>query len=247
MIDILKTVTPSAEQWEIAVEGMRNSFDSWEKSDSVLCKDEYCSECELAENCGQYGNGDFSLGENDAELMLKLAASGSSHSKFRRMLPVWVTINAPLYWWKEMDTYKVGTVCNSCSTMHKIAEKKFTLGDFSHEHLFDFGDIGWGDISPKSALMCTIGALNQQRERYLKSKDKEVWWQLIQLLPSSYNQRRTVMLNYEVLAKIFTERKDHKLDEWRIFCDWIKTLPYSETITGGEYVKSTDDDSNSGG
>ncbi len=148
------------------------------------------------------------------------------------MLPVYVTINAPLYWWKEMDTYKVGTVCNSCSTMHKITSRKFMVDDFSHEHLFDFGDIGWGDISPKSALFNTISALNQQRERYLKSKSKDAWWQLIQLLPSSYNQRRTLMLNYEVLAKIFVERRSHKLDEWQTFCEWIKTLPYAEIIMG---------------
>lgn len=215
MLDILKTVAPSAEQWEIVIEGMRNSFDSWDKSDS------------------EFGES-LTLGDNDISLMRKLAASGTSHSKFRRMLPVWVTINAPLYWWKEFDTYKVGTVCNSCSTMHRIAARKFSVEDFSHEHLFGCNDVNWGESVPSLTLANIVIALNQQRERYLESKDKDAWWQLIQLLPSSYNQRRTVMLNYEVLANIYIQRRDHKLDEWRIFCDWIRTLPYSEIIIGKE-------------
>lgn len=227
MIDILKTVTPSGKQWEIAIEGMRNSFDSWDKSDSYFCDNDI--------TC-------FEIGQNDLELMMKLASSGSSHSKFRRMLPVWVTINAPLYWWKEFDTYKVGTVCNSCSTMHRITAKAFTVEDFSHEHLFGCDDVNWGDSVPSLTLSSIVIALNQQRERYLKTKDKDAWWQLIQLLPSSYNQRRTVMLNYEVLAKIFVERRNHKLDEWRDFCEWIRSLPYSEIITGGENGEDTSDD-----
>lgn len=240
MLDILETVTPSAQQWEIAIEGMRNSFDSWDKSDSGFCIASDCPRCEFTEVCPcLLKELDFTLGHNDLELMLKLAKSGSSHSKFRRMLPVWVTINAPLYWWKEFDTYKVGTVCNSCSTMHRIAARKFTVDDFSHEHLSDFGEVEWGDRVPCSVLRTIIEALNQQRERYLKTKDKNAWWQLIQLLPSSYNQRRTVMLNYEVLANIYIQRKKHKLDEWRIFCDWIRALPYSEIIIGRENETNT--------
>ena len=224
MIDILKTVIPSAEQWEIAIEGMRNSFDSWDKSDSTFWEvpEFYCYLCSPC----------FCLGENDLELMKKLAASGSSHSKYRRMLPVYVTVNAPLYWLKEMDTYKVGTASNSCSTMHRIVAKKFTVDDFSHEHLFDFADISWGEFSPISLLSGTVMALNQRRERYLQTKSKDDWWQIIQLLPSSYNQKRTIMLNYEVLAKIYDERHNHKLDEWLVFCEWICKLPYSELITG---------------
>lgn len=236
MLEIQKTVTPSAEQWEITIEGMRNSFDSWDKSDSSFCRPEYCNICNINRLCDKTADDfdSFDIGKNDLELMLKLSKSGSSHSKFRRMLPVWVTINAPLYWWKEFDTYKVGTVCNSCSTMHKIAAQKFTVDDFSHEHLFGCEDVAWGDGVPALALSNIVTALNQQREIYLKTKDKDNWWQLIQLLPSSYNQRRTVMLNYEVLANIYIQRKNHKLDEWRIFCDWIRTLPYSEIIIGRE-------------
>lgn len=240
MLDILKTVTPSAQQWKIAIEGMRNSFDSWDKSDSFFCAVGDCESCEFVVDCLRNGRRkglDFTLGHDDLELMLKLVKSGSSHSKFRRMLPVWVTINAPLYWWKEFDTYKVGTVCNSCSTMHKIAAQEFTVDDFSHEHLFGVEDVkqsgDWGKVVPICALEAVIVALNSQRERYLKTNDKDCWWQLIQLLPSSYNQRRTIMLNYEVLAKIFAERHDHKLDEWKTFCEWIETLPYCELIVDG--------------
>lgn len=163
------------------------------------------------------------IGSNDHDLMMRLAANGSVHAKYRRMITVYVDITAPLYWWKEFDTYKVGTVANSCSTMHKIAEKEFELDNFSHEHLR--GRFG-------SSLKNTVIALNQARETYLETKDKEVWWQMIQLLPSSYNQRRTVMLNYEVLSNIYQYRQDHKLDEWVEFCGWIETLPYSEIIIG---------------
>ena len=171
--------------------------------------------------------------------MKRLRNAGTDHRKFMRMISVYIDITAPLYWWKELDTYKVGTVTNSCSTMHKIAAKEFTLEDFSHEHMLDVeneaiefnnapGDY-WNSIA---ILDITIRALNMYRQRYLETKDKKYWWQMIQLLPSSYNQRRTVMLNYEVLANMYKSRKDHKLDEWRDFCKWIKTLPYSELITG---------------
>lgn len=223
MLDILKTVTPSAEQWDIAIDGMRNSFNSWDKSDSLLFSG--------SKNFGW----DIEIGENDMQLMQKLAESGSSHSKFRRMLPVWVTVNAPLYWWKEFDTYKVGTVCNSCSTMHSICNRAFTPEDFSHENLLTSDNVKqWGERVPASTLDIIIAALNGYRLLYLETKDKKYWEQIIQLLPSSYNQRRTVMLNYEVLSKIFAERKCHKLTEWHDFCGWIETLPYSELMTCGQ-------------
>ena len=202
--------------WEAAIRGMRNPMNSWERSDSL------------------FDNISVNIGKNDLELMTRLANAGSAHAKYRRMITVTVDILAPLYWWKEFDTYKVGTVANSCSTMHKIADKEFTLDDFSHEHLFDDDDtrVGWGDIIPNFHLMLTVRALNQYREKYIETKDKAFWWQMIQLLPSSYNQKRTVMLNYEVLANIYRQRKDHKLDEWHDFCKWIEELPYSEIITG---------------
>lgn len=202
--------------WEAAIRGMRNPMNSWERSDS------------------HFDNISVNIGKNDLELMTRLANAGSVHAKYRRMITVTVDILAPLYWWKEFDTYKVGTVANSCSTMHKIADKEFTLDDFSHEHLFDDDDtrVGWGDIIPNFHLMLTVRALNQYREKYIETKDKAFWWQMIQLLPSSYNQKRTVMLSYEVLANIYRYRKDHKLDEWRDFCQWIEKLPYSKIITG---------------
>lgn len=186
--------------FKTAIRGMRNSWNSWDKSDS-------------------YPGG---IGPDDYKLMKELAKSGSSHAKYRRMIVVYADVTAPLYWWKEMDTYKVGTVCNSCSTMHTISSKEFTLDDFSHEHL---------DESGINALRYLVACLNYYRRFYLESKEKDYWWQMIQLLPSSYNQRRTLMLNYEVLAKIYKERKNHKLDEWVDFCEWIEGLPYSELIT----------------
>ena len=223
MIDILKTVTPSAEQWEIVVKGARNSFNSWDKSDSLLAFDEGIMDEA------------FILGKNDMELLKRLAKGRGSDSKFRRMLPVWMTINAPLYWWKEFDTYKVGTVLNSCSTMHKIAAKKFETDDFSTEHLKGYEGIEWGETAPNMGMELVIKLLNECRERYLKTKSKVDWWQMIQLLPSSYNQRRTVMLNYEVLAKIFAERHNHRLDEWVAFCDFVKrTIPYAKELIIGE-------------
>ena len=233
--------------WEAAIRGMRNPMNSWEKSKSAYCRDFKCSidECPFDDKCNDQCSGgvtssDFIIHKDDHDLMMRLAMGGSVHAKYRRMIVVYADITAPLYWWKEFDTYKVGTVSNSCSTMHKIHEKKFTLEDFSTEHLDDcllgtFIPIANNDhitVSPKEVLeRFTISSLNHARTEFLETKDKRYWWQMIQLLPSSYNQRRTVMLNYEVLAGIYTLRKDHKLDEWREFCQWIEQLPYSEIIT----------------
>lgn len=210
--------------WEHAIRGMRNPKNSWEKSDSGW-------EPQFDTEQGPVA-GEFVIGPKDLDLMTRLRNAGTDHRKFMRMIVVYVDITAPLYWWKEFDTYKIGTVANSCSTMHKITDKKFTMADFSCEHLFDFCPDC--DTDSATVLRYTIGWLNYCREKYLETKDKEYWWQLIQLLPSSYNQKRTVMLNYEVLANIYKSRRNHKLDEWHTFCDWIKTLPYSELITGKE-------------
>ena len=221
--------------WEHAIRGMRNPMNSWENSDSHSCGT--CGDCD---NCIDYENCPYGydylktiVGPNDLDLMKRLCNAGTDHRKFMRMITVYLDITAPLYWWKEFDTYKVGTVANSCSTMHKIAAKEFTLNDFSHEHLFhNINDTEmWFDIDFLKVLDNTIFYLNKARELYLDTKDKNYWWQIIQLLPSSYNQRRTVMLNYEVLANLYPMRKNHKLDEWRDFCKWIETLPYSELIT----------------
>ena len=213
--------------WESAIRGMRNPMNSWDKSDSEfnvscrVCKSEhYRNKCD---NC-LYSDGNILLGNNDLDLMKRLAKAGTDHRKFMRMIVVYVDVTAPLYWWKEFDTYKVGTVRNSCSTMHKITEKEFTLDDFSHEHLLESGF--------NNCLLYVIQCLNAWREKYLETKDKCFWWQMIQILPSSYNQKATLMLNYEVLANMYHSRKNHKLDEWREFCKWIETLPYSELITG---------------
>ncbi len=195
--------------WEAAIRGMRNPMNSWEKSDSDQSY----------------------VGPNDHDLMMRLAKAGSVDAKYRRMIVVTVDITAPLYWWKEFDTYKVGTVANSCSTMHKIAAKKFTPDDFSREHLAELPIKSGGLVNNVVIFDVIVAALNNAREMYLETKDKAYWWQMIQLLPSSYNQRRTVQLNYEVLAGIYPKRKDHKLDEWHGFCAWIKSLPYSELIT----------------
>lgn len=219
-----------------AIRGMRNPMNSWAKSDSgYVCGDKKCSdipECDLCCDVPHY-----EIGKNDLDLMTHLRNAGTDHRKFMRMITVYLDITAPLYWWKEFDTYKVGTVANSCSTMHKIAAKEFVLDDFSHEHLIDSFDDNWdiaaGDecrSTPLDILYTVIDALNVYREKYLETKDKKYWWQMIQLLPSSYNQRRTVMLNYEVLANIYKSRRNHKLDEWHTFCDWIEGLPYSELI-----------------
>ena len=230
MIKIENVVLPSAEQWEAVIRGMRNPMNSWDKMDSEITFNDNPAVLEDA-----YPQ--FFMGDADHELAQKLADSGSVHAKYRRMIPVYLDITAPLYFWKEFDTYKVGTVANSCSTMHKIAAKEFTLEDFSCEHLFhNINDTEmWFDIDFLKVLDNTIFYLNKARELYLKTHDKKYWWQMIQLLPSSYNQKRTVMLNYEVLANIYPMRKNHKLDEWRDFCKWIETLPYSELITGEGY------------
>ena len=244
--------------WEAAIRGMRNPMNSWEKSDSgygCYCfndKAYYCKSCSIVgptrDECDDLC--EYILGPNDYELASKLTKAGTDHRKFMRMITVYLDITAPLYWWKEFDTYRVGVEKNSCSTMHKIAEKEFTLEDFSCEHLNDEPyhrewiesamvdeDITsphkvWA--TPFDILRYTIEMLNAYRLQYLETKNKNDWWQMIQLLPSSYNQKRTVMLNYEVLANIYKSRKNHKLDEWVDFCKWIETLPYSELITGQE-------------
>ena len=214
--------------FEAAIRGMRNPMNSWEKSDTVFFEDgEYHDICGSAGPAYMYEEGTkVGLGSNDHDLMTRLAKAGPVHGKFRRMITVYLDVTAPLYWWKEFDTYKIGTVANSCSTMHKIHAKEFTLEDFSYEHLYKSEEL--------ELLEHIVAMLNDDRKLYLESKKKSDWWQMIQLLPSSYNQKRTVMLNYEVLANIYRHRKDHKLDEWREFCEWIESLPYSEMITGKE-------------
>ena len=202
MLTINTLVLPSPEQWEIIIDGMRNPMNSWEKSDS---------------RCYGY---DFDIGDADLNLMRRLSSAGTDHAKFRRMIPVFITITAPLYWWKEFDTYKVGTTANSCSTMHKIHTKEFTLDDFSID---DYTEIYLANV---------VADCETLRRKYLETNDKRYWRGLIQLLPSSYNQRRTVALNYEVLTNIYRSRRNHKLTEWHTLCDAIKNLPYSEIITG---------------
>lgn len=278
---------------EHAIRGMRNPMNSWEKSDSEFCHgaSKTCKTCPDRPcndytpcGCARESIGKtYVVGPNDLALMKQLVKAGADHRKFMRMITVYVDITAPLYWWKEFDTYKVGTVANSCSTMHKIAEKEFSLEDFSHEHLmddtptegmvkelendikglddyseaqaikdgyfcyddetgylayavpYDESTINTFFYSPKKVLKTFIvPVLNANREAYLATKDKKYWWQMIQLLPSSFNQKRTIMMNYEVLANIYKSRKNHKLDEWRELCKWIESLPYSELITGGE-------------
>lgn len=232
--------------WEHAIRGMRNPMNSWDKSDSNYTIVDV-NEIEDSPYIYIDPDEDVSLviGPNDQKLMKRLRNAGTDHRKFMRMIVVYLDITAPLYWWKEFDTYKVGTVANSCSTMHKIHAKEFTLDDFSCEHLMsdDYQEspdtplTGWDDashmIAPKEGIEIIIELLNASRDLYLQTKDKQYWWQMIQLLPSSYNQKRTVELNYEVLANMYT-RKKHKLDEWHVFCDWIEGLPYSELITGKE-------------
>ena len=249
MIKIENTVLPSASQWKAIIFGARNPLNSWNKSDSLFTED-------ISFDPSDYELG-FKLGEADYSLMKRLAKAGTDHRKFMRMITVYSDVTAPLYWWKEYDTYKISTVANSCSTMHKIHDKEFTIDDFSCEHL-----MGWSDyeddvkeLKPdrecnfRFYMLDTISALNNARDLYFLAKTKPMkdeskraalvkkfWWQMIQLLPSSYNQKRTIMVNYEVLANIYKSRKNHKLDEWHIFCDWIENLPYSELITGN-YVE----------
>lgn len=199
--------------WQAAIRGMRNPMNSWDKSDSGF-------KSVIEPPCGDIALR-YVVGENDYRLMKQLVQAGSDHSKFMRMINVTVDVTAPLYWWKEADTYKVGTVRNSCSTMHKISAKEFELDDFSHDHLFD----------NNNTLDYIVCALNAYRRNYLETNDKNWWWQIIQILPSSYNQRATLQLNYAVLRNIYHSRKNHKLDEWHDFCHWIEGLPYSELIT----------------
>ena len=233
MIKIENVVLASPEQMEFIIQGMRNPMNSWDKSDS---EKEFTN--------AKWPEEMFILGENDHSLMLRLSNAGTEHRKYMRMMPVYARITAPLYWWKEFDTYKVGTVANSCSTMHKIAAKEFTLEDFSYEHLGVFIPAEKNDGEECYQNLClertkgVIEALNIARGFYIRETDpelkKDYWWQMIQLLPSSYNQTRNAMLNYEVLANIYRQRKGHKLDEWITFCNWIESLPYSELITGKE-------------
>lgn len=231
MIKIENTVVPSNEQWKSVILGARNPKNSWDRYDSKIKDDA------------------FVIGPNDYSLLTRLSESGTEHRKYMRGLTVSMDVTAPLYWWKEFDQHKIGTTTNSCSTMHKIHSKEFTLDDFSHEHLLsieapfenskhdvpligiELEDDGSLVQDPLDIFNHTISMLNRCRTMFLGTKDKRYWWQMIQLLPSSYNQRRTVMLNYEVLAGIYPKRKDHKLDCWHVFCDWIKSLPYSEIIT----------------
>lgn len=246
MIKIEKT---DIHGWEAAIRGARNSFNSWDKSDSAACyfcrdndtNPRFCDDG-LYDKTIVLSNPDgscFEIGPNDQKLMKKLAKAGPSHAKYRRFITVTMDVTGPLYWWKEMDTYKVGTVGNSCSTMHTIADKEFELEDFSCEHLISDEPIPTRVYSAKDMMEATVANLNLFRRLYLDTKDKKYWWQMIQLLPSSYNQKRTLLVNYEVLANLYHQRKEHKLDEWRTFCEWIKGLPMSEIITG----KETDIDS----
>ena len=219
MLTIEKTVLPSPEQWEIIVEGMRNPMNSWDKMDSEVDWDS------LEERYK------FELGDADHNLMTRLANGGAVHAKYRRMIPVWATINAPMYWWKEFDTYKVGTVANSCSTMHKIHSKPIELCDFSIDNFemkyfddnFEFNDM----------FVNVVYDCEELRKKFLETGDKKYWKGLIELLPMGYNQKRTVMLNYEVLVNIYKWRRNHKLDEWHTFCNWIECLPYADLIIGG--------------
>lgn len=227
MLKIENTVAPSPEQWKFVIMGARNPLESWPRNDSYISEGYGCDR-------------NFVMGPNDHDLLMRLAKNGTDHSKYRRMIPVMVDITGPLYLYKELDTYKVGTVCNSCSTMHKVHAKEFTLADFSTEHLLP---------QSRAELENTIKKLNHYRDIYINGgtelitetslreyepRDKEIWWQMIQLLPTCYNQRRSYSFNYEVLANIYRSRRNHKLDCWHVFCDWIKDLPYSEIIIGEE-------------
>lgn len=238
--------------WEAALRGMRNPKNSWDRGDTIM-KSTAIKVEELVPGVITY-NQEFCapypiIGPNDLKLAMQLRNAGPEHAKFLRMIAVTCDITGPLYWWKEFDTYKVGTVANSCSTMHKIADKEFTLDDFSHEHLLDTADSDSSDtlllfdknnntnirVDGKNLLSLVVNVLNYYRNRYNETNDKRYWWQMIQLLPSSYNQKRTVFLNYWVLANIYHQRQHHKQDEWRVtFCDWIRSLPYSNLITGEE-------------
>ena len=237
---MLKIENTEVMGWEHAIRGMRNPMNSWEKSDREWSSIGIPTSNPAAIN-DKCLSQKYCIGDNDLDLMKRLRNAGTDHRKFMRMITVYLDITAPLYWWKEFDTYKVGTVANSCSTMHKIHSKEFTFDDFSHDHLDGVSrdmfsqndkDQPYFFCSFEDMLYIQVEALNKARNLYLETKDKKYWWQMIQLLPTSYNQKRTVMLNYEVLANIYKSRKNHKLDEWHTFCDWLKSLPYSELITG---------------
>ena len=227
--------------WEAAIRGMRNPMNSWDKSDSEWCLIGTPGTNQAVAN-DKYLREKYCIGNNDINLMKRLCNAGTDHRKFMRMITVYMDVTAPLYWWKEFDTYKVGTVANSCSTMHKIADKEFTLDDFSRDRLYAEDDIAGmyysttaeEEFTSTDVLKVIVEALNNYRKMYIATKDKKDWWQLIQLLPSSYNQRRTVMVNYEVLANIYKSRRNHKLDEWIDFCSEIEMLPHSELITKKE-------------
>ena len=230
-LKIEKTVTPSSAQWEAIIEGARNPMNSWCKMDSRQCGSGDCDICIDYDNCPfDHDPNKLIIGPNDLSLMMRLSNAGKDHRKYMRMIPVLVTITAPLYWWKEFDTYKVGTTANSCSTMHKIHEKEFVPTDFSCERL---NGRSW------PVFKATIDELNYNREKFIETKEKEYWEQMIQLLPSSYNQKRTIMFNYEVLANMYPSRRHHKLTEWHTLCDWIEGLPYSELITGEKNAKQS--------
>lgn len=236
--------------FEHAIRGMRNPMNSWAKSDSDTCEnlhgympDGSSIDCDCEDPMfGPYSDCErYIIGPNDHKLMMQLANGGPVHAKYRRMIVVYLDITAPLYWWKEFDTYKVGTVANSCSTMHKIHDKEFTLEDFSCEKLLNDDSVRFDIIcpggmykTPLSMLKLTIEMLNICRKKFVNTGEKKYWEQMIQLLPSSYNQKRTIMLNYEVLVGMYKWRKNHKLDEWREFCEWIESLPYSEVIIGAD-------------
>lgn len=235
---MLKIEKTDIHGWEAAIRGARNSFNSWDKSDSGHDSDGWHNPDTVVVDDDSEGYIALYIGPNDVGLMKKLAKAGPSHAKYRRFITVTMDVTGPLYWWKEMDTYKVGTVGNSCSTMHKIADKEFEFSDFSYEHLESRRDCTMYapkayHFSPRDLLDLEIQVLNQYRKYYLETKAKNDWWQMIQLLPSSYNQKRTLLVNYEVLANIYHQRKGHRLDEWKTFCDWIEGLPMSEIITGG--------------
>lgn len=252
MITLDHEVLCSDEQMEFIVEGMRNPMNSWEKSDSTwgcYCYDGEMKDCDICNHIAPDDctwNPDYILGKNDLDLMTRLSKAGKDHRKYMRMIPVMIRVTAPLYWWKEFDTYKIGTVGSSTSTMHKIAAKEFTILDFSTEHLMsDYSmedeltytnpnDVDEYCFTSRDILQFTIDVLNHHRMKYIETKDKKYWYQLIQLLPSSYNQTRNLVLNYEVLSNIYASRRNHKLDEWHVFCDWIEALPHSYLITGGE-------------
>lgn len=251
---MLKIENTDVVGWEHAIRGMHNPMGSWNKRDSYYCVGPACpedaminwckNECPYYKtiDCENNVSSPYFVGPKDFNLMSCLRDAGTDHRKFMRMIVVYLDITAPLYWWKEFDTYKVGTIANSCSTMHKIADKEFTLNDFSCEYLYTEDDVDGmyysstaeEEFTSTDVLKVIIEALNNYRKMYLATMDKKHWWQMVQLLPSSYNQRRTVMLNYEVLTNIYKSRKNHKLDEWVKFCKWVENLPYSTLITGKE-------------